>query len=269
MTRSTNPAVQAEGYWGLRQYHPAFDAFEAAVKARPKDVNLLVRYGRFLFEAPMGKPNDGSDEFEAALKIDKANAQALLGLAMVAAENYGAAAVKYANQALESDPKLYEAREVLARVALEDNNPAKAREEANKAVAISPEALDAMAILATADWLDDKPAPAPKGSILTASPWIDKIFKVNPHYGEAYATAGHFFVINRMYEEGILYYRKALEVEPSLLSAKSELGISLMRLARKPKPNGFCWRRWKCRLPGSSHAKHAQPDDQLQVFRHC
>ena len=72
-------------------------------------------------------------------------------------------AVKYAEQALESDPKLYEAREVLARVALEDNNEAKAREEANKAVAISPEALDAMAILATADWLNDKPARASQG----------------------------------------------------------------------------------------------------------
>ncbi len=38
-----NPAFQAEGYWGLRQYHRRFDAFDAAVKAHPKDANLLVR----------------------------------------------------------------------------------------------------------------------------------------------------------------------------------------------------------------------------------
>ncbi len=192
----------------------------------------------------MKKPSDGTDEFQAALKIDKANAQALLGLAMVAADNYGAAATKFAEQALESDPKLYEAHEVLARVALEDNNNAKARDEANKAIAISPEALDAMAILATADWLDDKPSAPPKGSILTTSPWTDKIFKINPHYGEAYATAGHFFVINRMYEEGIQYYRKALELEPTLLSAESELGINLMRLGKEAEAKRLlleCW----------------------------
>jgi tetratricopeptide (TPR) repeat protein len=244
LVRSPNPAFQAEGYWGLRQYPEADAAFSAAVKAHPKDPNLLVRWGRFLFELPNGKPDNGEPEFEAALKIDKANAQALLGMALVAADNYGAAAVKYAEQALESDPKLYEAREVLARVALEDNNEAKAREEANKAIAISPEALDAMAILATADWLDDKPAPPPKGSILTTSPWIDRIFKVNPHYGEAYATAGHFFVINRMYEEGIQYYRKALEIEPSLLSAKSELGINLMRLGKEAEAKRLLLEDW-------------------------
>ncbi len=129
-------------------------------------------------------------------------------------------------------------------MALEDNNEAKAREEANKAVAISPEALDAMAILATADWLDDKPAAPPKGSILTTSPWIDRIFKINPHYGEAYATAGHFFVINRMYEEGIQYYRKALEIRPTLLSAKSELGINLMRLGKEAEAKRLLLEDW-------------------------
>jgi tetratricopeptide (TPR) repeat protein len=244
LTKSVNPEFQAEGYWGLHQWHEADAAFVIAAKARPKDANIQVRWGRFLFEAPMGKPSTGANEFQKALEIDKGNAQALLGMAIVAEDNYGAEATKYAEEAIAKDPKLYEAREVLARVALEDNNPAKAREEANKAVAISPEALDAMAILATADWLDDKPAPAPKGQIITASPWMDKIFKVNPHYGEAYSIAGHFFVNNRMYEEGILYYRKALEVEPTLLSAKSELGINLMRLGKEAEAKRLLVETW-------------------------
>jgi len=40
------------------------------------------------------------------------------------------------------------------------------------------------------------------------SPWFDRIAKVNPVYGEAWATAGHFFIINRRYDEGIAAYRK-------------------------------------------------------------
>ena len=66
-----------------------------------------------------------------------------------------------------------------------------------------PEALDGMAVLASIDWLNDKPQ----------SEWMDRILKVNPVYGEAYATGAHFFVINRRYEEGIEYYRKALATE--------------------------------------------------------
>ena len=69
---------------------------------------------------------------------------------------------------------------------------------------MSPDALDAMAILATIDWLDNK----------KDSPWLAKILKVNPTYGEAYDIAGHYFVINRRYEEAIAFYRKALELDP-------------------------------------------------------
>ncbi len=36
LVRSTNPAVQAEGYWALRQYHQADDAFAAAAKPAPR-----------------------------------------------------------------------------------------------------------------------------------------------------------------------------------------------------------------------------------------
>jgi Flp pilus assembly protein TadD len=245
LAKSSTPAIRAEGLWGLKQWDDAEAAFVAAEKAAPKDANLKVRHGLLYLEAPHSDNSaDAQAEFEAALDIDQKNAQAMLGIARLAENSFGPDGVKYAQQALDADPKLYPARELMARIALEDNNEDKAREEANKALAISPEAIDAMAILAIADWLDDKPAPAPDGTILTASPWMDKISKVNPHYGEAYSTAGHFFVINRRYDEGILYYRKALEVQPDLLSAKSELGINLMRLGQETEARKLleeCW----------------------------
>ena len=72
---------------------------------------------------------------------------------------------KLAEKALKLDPKLVEAQELLARLALEDSNPEKAAEEADKALKMSPEALDAMAIHASIDLLADK----------TDEPWFDKI----------------------------------------------------------------------------------------------
>ena len=44
--------------------------------------------------------------------------------------------------------------------------------------------------------------------------------------------AGHFFVINRRYDEGIQYYRKALEIKPDLWEARAELGVNLMRFGQ-------------------------------------
>ncbi|MEP6961784.1 MAG: tetratricopeptide repeat protein, partial [Acidobacteriota bacterium] len=129
----------------------------------------------------------------------------------------------YAEKALKADPALFQARELLARMHLEDNNPEKAAADAKEALQISPEALQAMAILATIEMMDDKPA----------TEWLDRIFKINPKYGEAYETMGHFFVINRRYDEGIALFRKALELKPDLWTARSELGVNLMRFGKE------------------------------------
>jgi tetratricopeptide (TPR) repeat protein len=220
LSTSRDLALKAEGLWGLRDYRSANDAFRDAVKARPKDANLKVRWGLMFID--YSQWGDAADLFKEALEIDENNAQALYGMARVSSEAFEGNAAEFAEKALKADPKLVEARELLARVALEDNHPEKAVEEAKKALDTSSEALDALSILATVDWLDDKPGKE----------WIDRVLKINPTYGEAYSTAGHFFVINRRYDEGIQYYRKALELKPDLWSARAELGVNLMRFGQ-------------------------------------
>jgi tetratricopeptide (TPR) repeat protein len=219
LTSSPDAATKAEGYWGLKDYQNANDAFRAISKVREKDAKLKIRWGLMFLEH--WQPADAADLFSEALEIDKDNADALLGLAKVASESFEAKAVEYAEKALKSNPKLAEAHELIASVSLEDNNPDKARAEAMKAVEMSPEALDGMVVLATIDLLDDKPTT-----------WMDQALKINPKYGEGYATIGHFFVINRRYREGIEYYRKAVATDPQLWSARSQLGIELMRFGK-------------------------------------
>jgi tetratricopeptide (TPR) repeat protein len=220
LSTSTDLVIKAEGQWGLRDYSGANNTFQAAVKARPKDANLKVRWGMMYNE--YSQPGDAADLFQEALKIDENNAQALYGMAVVSTEAYEGNASEFAEKAVKADPKLYQARELLARIELEDNHPDKAVEQAKKALDISNEALDALSILATVDWLDDKPG----------TEWIDRVFKINPTYAEAYALAGHFFVINRRYDEGIQYYRKSLEIKPDLWAARAELGVNLMRFGK-------------------------------------
>ena len=57
-----------------------------------------------------------------------------------------------------------------------------------------------------------------------------------PTYGEGYAIVAHHLVLNRRYEDGVAYYRKAIAADPQLWSARSELGINLMRLGKEDEP---------------------------------
>ena len=209
---------RAEAMWKLHQYDAANQEFRELVKAHPKNTDYKVLWGRLFLER--FNPEEAAKLFAEALEIKKDDPGALLGLALVAADGFEAKAIDFAERALASDPKLIEARVLLARLALEDNDPKKAGEEADKALDISPRALDAMSIHAAIDWLNDQ----------ADTPWIGRILAEDPHYGRAYELGGHFFVLNRRYQEGIQLYRKAVEIEPDLWSARSQLGINLMRL---------------------------------------
>jgi cellulose synthase operon protein C len=204
---------QAEALRKAHRYEDANNAFRALSARDPKNPEYKVRWGRLLLER--NNPKDAGDLFKEALELKKDYAPALLGLALGYAENFDHQAMAMAKKALEGDPKLVEAQELLARIALEDNDNPKAIDEARKALAIDANSVEARAILASIDWLSDK----------KETPW-------DPHAAKGYAAAGHFFVINRRYEEGIEYYRKALQLDPQLDPARSELGINLMRLGK-------------------------------------
>ena len=221
LAASPDPFVRAEGLWALDQIQEANEQFREALKQHPKSVEIRDRWGRFYLER--FKKEEAKGLFEEALEIKENDAGASLGLALVAAEGYGSAAVHFATRAAELDPKMAEAHELLSYLALEDNTPERAAKEADNALAIDAESLDAMAIHASMDWLDDK----------KDSPWMDRILKINPVYGEGYSTAGHFFVLNRRYREGITFYRKALELNPRLWEARAQLGVQLMRLGEE------------------------------------
>jgi tetratricopeptide (TPR) repeat protein len=244
LTMSPDAYLRAEGFWGLGRHRHANDAFRAAVAENPKNASYRVRWGRLFQERMQSK--DAAKLFQEALEISPENPGALLGLALVASDGYDSKAVELAERAARLDAKLAEPCEVLARLALEDGNPRKAAEEADKALSINPDSLDAMAIRAAIDWLEDRPD----------TPWIGRVLKINPVYGEAYALAGQFFVLNRRYEEGIQFYRKALELNPKLLRARAELGVNLMRLGKDEEAR---WHLEYCYNNGDQYAGVVNP----------
>ena len=224
LTTSSDPYLRAEGDWGLEMYEEANNQFRLAVAQSPANVMYRVRWGRLMHER--FNNTDAAGLFNEALQKDPKNAQAYYGLALVSADGFDSKAIEYTTKAIELDPKLADAHELMANLLLEDSEKAKAFAEADQALKMSSEALDAMAIHATIEVLADRSPDA----------WFEKIRLVNPTYGDGYALVAHHLVLNRRYEDGISYYRKAIELDPRLWSARSQLGINLMRLGQEEEP---------------------------------
>jgi tetratricopeptide (TPR) repeat protein len=224
LTAARDPYVRAEGYWGTEKYQEANNQFRMAVAQSPANALYRVRWGRLMHER--FNNTDAANLFKEALEREPKNAQAYYGLALVSADGFDSKALEYIGKALDLDPKLVEAHELKANLLLEDSDTAKAFAEADEALKISSEALDALAIHAAIEVLADR----------SPDPWFAKIHDVNPSYGEGYALVAHHLVINRRYEDGIAFYRKAIEVDPRLWPAHSQLGINLMRMGQEDEP---------------------------------
>jgi cellulose synthase operon protein C len=224
LSHSRDAYLRAEGDWGLEQYQDANNEFRAAVAQSPKNALDRVRWGLLLHER--FNNTDAEGLFNEALQIDPKNAQAYLGLALVSADGFDNKAIVWTAEALELDPKLVAAHELMAQLALEDSDTKEAIKQADQAIQLAPDALDAMAIHAAVEILADR----------SPDEWLDKIHQVNPHYGQAYALIAHQLVLNYRYEDAITYYRKAIEANPQLWSARSQLGINLMRMGQEDEP---------------------------------
>ncbi len=207
---------RAEALWAAHDYDGANNEFKALVAAHPENADYRYRWGQLF--ADRFNPGEAAKLYQEALGINPKHAKAMLALAGLAAENFDPKAKEFAKQALEADPKLSEAHVLMARIALEDDDRKTANEEADAALATNADAVDAIAVKAAMDLLADK-----------ESPWVAKI----GNRGKGYETIAYFFVINRRYEDGIMYYRKAIAATPDLWSAHSQIGINLMRLARE------------------------------------
>jgi tetratricopeptide (TPR) repeat protein len=216
---------QAKTLQKERRYAEANEIFRQLVAAKPDNPDYRVAWGRLYLEH--WQADVAQQLFEEALKIKADDAGAFLGLALIQAEQFGGKAGELAHLALKSDPHLVEAQELLARLALEDNNDALARDEAHKALEMDPKSVQGKAILATMDWLADK----------KDSTW-------DPHEARGYETAAHFFMLNRRYPESIEYDRKAIALDPELYTARSAMAINLMRLGQDEEAYTelkYCW----------------------------
>src|ERR1039458_10246848 len=88
--------AQAESLWKQHRYEESKAAFEAVIAAHPRNAEYRVRFGRLFlerFNAP-----EAAKLFNEALEIEPQQADALLGLALVAADGFDAEASYFAHK---------------------------------------------------------------------------------------------------------------------------------------------------------------------------
>jgi cellulose synthase operon protein C len=257
LSRNADPFLAAEGEWGLENYDEANRLFRAASQQHPGSPLISTEWGMLFLER--FNRTEAENLFKEALDADLHYAPAHLGLARVAAERYDKEAVDFARAAASEDPHLAAAHELLAYLALEDDDAKTAALEAHRALDISTEALDALAVLASIDWLRGDVTSATLNAPLS-NEWAARILKINPSYGAAFTTGGHFLEINRRYAEAVALYRKAVELDATYWPARSELGLNLMRLGDTKEAKQQLEEAYQ------HHYRNAETSNSLQVL---
>ena len=224
LTLSSNASDRAEGFWGLEQWQQANTEFRLATTPADSKPIYKVRWGLLLHQR--FNDSDAASLFKEALDRDQSLAEAYIGLARISAEGFSGEAAKYLAKAIELSPKSAEPHEILANLALTNDDREQARAEADKAIALSSDAVDAYAIRAALELIADR----------SPDVWFAKIRAVNPIGGEPFERVANQLEMHYRYEDAVTYYRMAVAAQPNLWSAHSALGIDLMRLGQQDEP---------------------------------
>ncbi|MEM8884082.1 MAG: tetratricopeptide repeat protein [Planctomycetota bacterium] len=133
--------------------------------------------------------------------------------------------VNLAETALRVNPRQTDARAILARIHLEDNQYDEARTHIDQALEVNPKHVEALTLRAVHKLLTGDRAGFDAG--------MAAVLKINPTYGEGYHIAG--LVVagrQRRYRDAIALVRKGIEIDPTNFEAHTSAGIFLANLGR-------------------------------------
>jgi tetratricopeptide (TPR) repeat protein len=218
-------AVRAEAAWALGDLRSANEWFSGAVRVRPNDAGLRVRWGELFIDSH--QDDEAFKLFQEALQREPANAWARVGAASVLIDRYAKEAGEQLDAVLKDSAAPAGARLranlLAARVALENGEL-----DAADPLLQSADQIAGAAQLPRQEVLAMRAALAQlRGEDNQAS--INAALAENPQYGGLYLALAHYYDIRRRYDEATALLRKAVQLQPDLWAARVQLATGLLR----------------------------------------
>lgn len=204
----------------LNRVRDANDLFNDATRIDKTYWQTFIPWGK-LFLLKYNIP-DASDVFEDALKINADAADAHLGLARCWMTSDFEKSKHAAETALEKNPNLIEAQDLLAELDIAAGDFKSALAKLEKQLQVNPNALTTRSLRAVCFYFlkDDQNFRNEE----------TKIFSVNPAYGELYFQIAEHLSRRYLFKESVEYYRQGLALASENWNARAGLGTSLSRI---------------------------------------
>jgi tetratricopeptide (TPR) repeat protein len=212
----------AQAFTLLEKFKDANEFYKDAREADPTYIEAFIGQGE-LFNQKYNYKDAGS-LFQDAFKINEGSADAQAGYAESVRINSNDASMAAVERALKVNPNHIGALVLRAWLNLEADQAEMASKSLDRALAVNPNSLRAMGLRAAIFYLSDRKSDLDSE--------IRRALAVNPHGGEVFDTLAQFAVNNRRYSDAVEFGRRAVELSPNLWSARTQLGIQLLRVGK-------------------------------------
>ena len=243
--------------WRLRRYPEAIQAFEAAIKQKPKFIHLAY-YGKGLALSSSQKRPEAITAFEQAVKSQPDFVPAWLYLSVVYRQSNqldkALAAIDKAIQLQPNNPNLYNEK---SAVLIDLNRYREAAAAINKAIELSPRATFYMNRGVAKSGLGDKQA---------AIQDYNQAIKINPNDALAYRNRGldHYKLGDK--QAAIQDFNQALKINPNFADAYLTRGVVYYELGDKQKAREDLQRAAQLFMAEGNTAAYQRTRALLEVF---
>lgn len=224
LLRDDSALVRAEAAWALGDLRNANEFFRAAVAADARAVYPRLRWGHMFLDA--GQKDDAQRLFEEALEINPRDGAARIALALVSSEQFEGNVTQGLAALVVENANVIEAHLLAARVAIDAGRLDDAGRAAQRALQLAQQQqkppVEAHTMLAAIEVVRNR----------DPGEWTRAALAYNPRYGALFEALGDFEIRRRRYTEADVWYKRAVDVQPDLWSARREYALNLMRLGR-------------------------------------
>jgi tetratricopeptide (TPR) repeat protein len=214
--------IAAVAAWRRGYAQDAKDIFMDATDPKLGEVSpdVLADFGDLFLEKY--NATEAIGVFRDCLKLDKSHARALVGIARAKKYDGDFEVEAYAGAALKVNPNFGPAWNVLAQLAIEEEDYGEALKRTNAALSVNPANLESLALQAFCRYV--------QGDVPGFSDIEKRVLAINPSYGRFYHILADNLVSRRKYQEAADWSRRALALDPELWAAYVTLGMNLMRV---------------------------------------